>query len=122
MDEVDLRIGQQLQPPLVETGNRVDALALSLAVDRESLVKYVTRSGQIASADLVLFVIDARDGVFRRGVILSLSGIAALPLLPIGASVFCLSALFYFHVNHGTVNPSSPLQRVIASMAAFDAP
>lgn len=38
------------------------------------------------------------------------------PLLPIGASVFCLSALFYFHVNHGAVNPTSPLQRGIAGI------
>jgi len=38
------------------------------------------------------------------------------PLLPIGASVFCLSALVYFHVNHGVVNPTSPLQRAIATI------
>ena len=38
------------------------------------------------------------------------------PLLPICVSVFCLSALFYFHVNHGAVHPTSPLQQLIAGL------
>ena len=38
------------------------------------------------------------------------------PLLPIGVAVFCVSSLLYFHANHGVMNPSSALQRMIAGI------
>lgn len=38
------------------------------------------------------------------------------PLLPIGVSVFSISALVYYHLNYAVVHPTAPLQVLIASL------
>ncbi len=38
------------------------------------------------------------------------------PLLPIGVSVFSISALVYYHLNYAVVHPTAPLQVLIAGL------